>query len=128
VSSPVIGICAAVERAGWASCELESNPTPRGSTPDAFCDHEVRLEPGSLAAPAAGAETTSAGSHQHQDIAELGEGLVASGWSLPHELIEAVELPDRLFVLEMLWHHEEDERDRVVGALVEQARVEAVAS
>jgi gamma-glutamyl-gamma-aminobutyrate hydrolase PuuD len=43
-------------------------------------------------------------------------------------LIEAVELPDRLFVLEMLWHPEEVERDRVVGALVEQARVEAVAS
>jgi gamma-glutamyl-gamma-aminobutyrate hydrolase PuuD len=39
-------------------------------------------------------------------------------------LIEAVELPDRPFVLEMLWH---PERDRLVGALAEQARVEAVA-
>jgi putative glutamine amidotransferase len=125
VSSPVIGICAAVERAGWASCELESNPTPRGSTPDAFCDHEVRLEPGSLAASAVGAETTSAGSHHHQDIAELGEGLVASGWSLAPRVDRGGRAARSPFVLEMLWH---PERDRVVGALVEQARVEAVAS
>jgi len=53
---------------------------------------------------------------------------VASGWSLPDELIEAIELPERGFVLGVLWHPEEDERDRVIGALVEGARVKEVAS
>jgi putative glutamine amidotransferase len=123
----VIGICATGERAARASWELESNLTPRSSTPDALCDHEVRLDPGSLVARAVGAETTSAGSHHQQGIAEVDGGLVPGGWSLPDELIEAVELPDRPFVLVMPWHPEEDERDRVVGALVEQAPVKAVA-
>ncbi len=123
----MIGISAAVKRAAWVSSELGSNLTPRSSTPGALCDHEVRLEPGSLAARAVGAETTSVGSHRQQAITELGEGLVPGGWSLPDELIAAVELPDRPLSLGMPWHPEEDERDRVVGALVEQAPVKAVA-
>jgi putative glutamine amidotransferase len=47
---------------------------------------------------------------------------VASGRSEPDDLIEAVELPDRTFVLGVLWHPEEDVRSRVVGSLVEEAR------
>jgi putative glutamine amidotransferase len=39
------------------------------------------------------------------------------------DLPEALEAPDRRFVLGVQWHPEADERSRIVGALVEQARM-----
>src|SRR5919198_6300743 len=51
-------------------------------TPGAFGDHEVTLEPASLAARATGAERLVVKSHHHQGVADLGEGLIASGWSV----------------------------------------------
>ena len=60
-------------------------------------------------------------SHHHQGIDELGEGVEASGWS-DDGVIEAIELPDRSFALGVLWHPEEDEASRVIGALVDEAR------
>ena len=65
-------------------------------TPGAFGDHEVRLEPGSLAARAAGAERLAVKSHHHQGIERLGEGLIgsAAGRSTT-TLVEAIELPER---------------------------------
>ncbi len=92
-------------------------------TPGAFTDHEVRLQPGSLAARAVGAEQITVKSHHHQGIEQLGEGLTATGWSVRDDLVEAVELPDHPFALGVLWHPEEDERSRVVGALVDAARL-----
>ena len=97
-------------------------------TPGAFADHEVRLEPGSLAATAAAAAQITVKSHHHQGIDELGEGLVASGWSVGDDLVEAIELPGHPFVLGVLWHPEEDLGSRVVGALVGAARLGVGAS
>jgi putative glutamine amidotransferase len=91
-------------------------------TPGVFSDHEVRLEAGSLAARAAGGERIAVKSHHHQAVAELGEGLEATGWSLPDQVVEAVEDPARPFVLGVLWHPEQDERSRLIAALVEEAR------
>jgi putative glutamine amidotransferase len=88
----------------------------------AFGEHEVRLEPGSLAARASGAERLTVKSHHHQGVAELSEGLVASGFSEPDRVIEAIELPERRFALGVLWHCEEDERSALFGALVAASR------
>jgi putative glutamine amidotransferase len=93
-------------------------------TPGVFSDHGVRLEPGSLAARIVGAERTEAKSAHHQGLDQLGEGVVATGWA-DDGLVEAIELPDRAFAVGVLWHPEEDERSRVVGALVEEARSRA---
>ena len=46
-----------------------------------FTDHEVRLQPGSLAARAAGSEETPVKSHHHQGVKQVGEGLQTTGWS-----------------------------------------------
>jgi putative glutamine amidotransferase len=89
--------------------------------PGVFGDHEVRLEPGSLAARVAGAERLAVKSHHHQGLGELGEGLVPTGWSVGDDLVEAVELPNAGFALGVLWHPEEDARSRVIGALVDAA-------
>ena len=88
-------------------------------TPGSFGDHDVRLEPGSLAATAAGMTDLAVKSHHHQGIDQLGDGLVASGWSHGEDLVEALELSDHPFALGILWHPEEDSGSRVIPALVD---------
>ena len=56
-------------------------------------DHDVRLAPGSLAARACGEIRHATKSHHHQAVDVLGEGVVASGWSVLDDLVEAIELP-----------------------------------
>jgi putative glutamine amidotransferase len=84
-------------------------------------DHDVDLSEGSLAARAAGETHHATKSHHHQGIDRLGEGLQISGSSSMDGLPEAIEMPDRRFVLGVQWHPEADERSRVVGALVAEA-------
>jgi putative glutamine amidotransferase len=85
-------------------------------------DHDVRLAPGSLAARSAGEPLHATKSHHHQGIGRVGDGLVVSGWATRDELPEAIESPRHAFVLGVQWHPEADERSRLIGALVEQAR------
>ncbi len=89
-------------------------------TPGTFADHEVRLEPGSLAARAAGAELTAVKSHHHQGVREIGDGLRVTGWSTMDDIVEALEDPGRKFVLGVLWHPEEDEKSQLIKALVSE--------
>ena len=91
-----------------------------GSFDDA--DHDVRLAEGSLAARACGELVHSTKSHHHQAVDRLGEGLVASGWSVLDDLVEAIEMPDARWVLGVQWHPEVDPRSGVVAALVGEAR------
>ena len=84
-------------------------------------DHEVLLVEGSLAARAAGETRHATKSHHHQGVDRLGEGLSVSGHSTMDELPEAIELPDRRYVLGVQWHPEADMRSRVVGTLVAAA-------
>jgi putative glutamine amidotransferase len=84
-------------------------------------DHDVRLEPGSLAARAAGEQVHVTKSHHHQGVDRVGEGLVVTGRATLDELVEAVEQPQRRFALGVQWHPEADERSRLIAALVEEA-------
>lgn len=97
-----------------------------GSFDDA--DHDVRLLPGSLAAQACGDLLHSTKSHHHQAVDRLGDGLVASGWSVLDDLVEAIEAPDARWVLGVQWHPEVDPRSPVVAALVAAAAQTAAAS
>jgi putative glutamine amidotransferase len=91
-------------------------------TPGEFSEHEVELEPGSLAERAAGASRVTVRSHHHQAVDELGEGLKATGHALPDAVVEAVEHPGHHFTLGVLWHPEADERSKIVAALVRAAK------
>jgi putative glutamine amidotransferase len=129
--APVLGVCrgAQILNVALGGTLVQHLPDAIGNdehrpTPGAFGDHQVRLEPGSLAARAAAGETVTVKSHHHQGVDGLGEGLVATGWSVDEELIEAIEIPEAPFALGVLWHPEEDERSRVIAALVEAARSE----
>jgi putative glutamine amidotransferase len=88
-------------------------------------DHDVRLESGSLAARAAGEELHPTKSHHHQAIDRLGEGFSVTGWSTLDDLPEAIEDPERRFVLGVQWHPEADETSRLIHSLVEEAAARA---
>jgi putative glutamine amidotransferase len=121
---PVLGICRGMQMLNviqGGTLNQHLGLELHRHTPGAFADHGVRLEPGSLAARVVGAESTEVKSAHHQGIDQLGEGVVASGYA-DDDLVETIELPDRTFAVGVLWHPEEDERSRVVGALVEEAR------
>jgi putative glutamine amidotransferase len=129
---PVLGICRGMQMLNVACGGTLDQHLPdrlghedHRHTPGVFSDHEVRLEPGSLAARAVGAESTAVKSHHHQGLDELGEGLRATGWATPDGTVEAIELEGKPYALGVLWHPEEDERSRVVGSLVEAARERA---
>jgi putative glutamine amidotransferase len=121
---PVLGICRGMEMLNviqGGTLDQHLGLELHRHTPGAFVDHGVRLEAGSLAARVVGDERTEVKSAHHQGLDELGEGVIASGYA-DDGIVEAIELPERSFAVGVLWHPEEDERSRVVGALVEEAR------
>jgi putative glutamine amidotransferase len=84
-------------------------------------DHLVRLQPGSLAARAAGEELHRTLSHHHQAVDVVGDGLVVTGHAVVDGLPEAVELPDRRYALGVQWHPEADQASRLIASLVQEA-------
>jgi len=128
---PVLGICRGMQLINVAAggTLLQHLPDEVGHgdhrrVPGSFdgSDHDVRLVPGSLAARAAGEHVHVTKSHHHQGVDVVGEGLEITGYSMLDDLPEAIEAPDRRFVLGVQWHPEADERSQVVSALVEEAR------
>ncbi len=129
---PVLGICRGMQLLNVArgGTLLQHLPDEVGHAehrinPGSFdgADHDVRLDPGSLAARAAGEEVHVTKSHHHQGVDVVGEGLRVTGHSaLSDGLPEAVEAPDRRFVLGVQWHPEADETSTVIAALVDEAR------
>jgi putative glutamine amidotransferase len=93
----------------------------RGSN-GAFSDHQVEVEPESLAAVAAGATRVAVKSYHHQGVARVGDGLRITARAEGDGTVEAVEDADRRFLLGVLWHPEEDEADRLIAAFVRECR------
>jgi putative glutamine amidotransferase len=125
---PVLGVCRGMQMlnvacGGTLVQHLAGEVGARHRhTSGVFADHDVMLEPGSLAARAAGAERVTVRSHHHQALGELGEGLTVTGRSTEDGIAEAIELPGKRFVLGVLWHPEEDRSSGVIGALVKARR------
>jgi putative glutamine amidotransferase len=128
---PVLGICRGMQLLNVALGGTLRQHVPdlvghhdHRRNPGSFddSDHDVRLDSGSLAARAAGEELHATKSHHHQAVDALGDGLVVTGLSMLDELPEAIEAPNRRFVLGVQWHPEADEKSRVVATLVAEAR------
>jgi putative glutamine amidotransferase len=127
---PVLGICRGMQvlNVALGGTLLQHLPETFGHedhrrVPGSFddADHDVCLAADSIAALATGELLHATKSHHHQGLDEIGEGLVVTGHSMIDELAEAIELPDRRFVLGVQWHPEADERSPVIGALVQAA-------
>jgi Predicted glutamine amidotransferases len=91
--------------------------------PGSWAEHDVRIEPGSLAARAAGTERLTVKSHHHQGVDAIPDSLSASAWATDDESVEAIESIEGDFVLGVLWHPEEDPEDRLIRSLVSRASV-----
>jgi putative glutamine amidotransferase len=123
---PILGVCRGMQVLNVACGGTIEQHLPEAlghdlhrGTPGQYADHGVRLTPGSLAARAVGAEHVEVKSYHHQGVGELGEGLLATGFSDDADgIVEAIERPGNGFALGVLWHPEEDERSRVVEALI----------
>ncbi len=121
---PTLGVCRGVE-----VINVAYGGTLEQHLPDAvgyeghrrrgtFVDHDVRILEGSLAARATGNDLETVKSCHHQGIRDVGEGLLATGWATMDDAVEAVEDPNRKFMLGVLWHPEEDERSRLISSLI----------
>jgi putative glutamine amidotransferase len=128
---PVLGICRGMQLINIALGGTLNQHLPdlvghddHRPNPGSFdgSEHDVRLEPGSLAARVIGKEIHSTKSHHHQGVDALGEGLVISGRSVLDDLPEALEAPENTWVLGVQWHPEADPDSPVVAAVVEEAR------
>jgi putative glutamine amidotransferase len=82
-------------------------------------EHEIDLEPGSLAERTLGGPTHEARCHHHQAVDRLGDGLVVSGRARDG-VIEAIELPDR-WALGVQWHPEAGDKRELFHAFAEAA-------
>jgi len=83
-------------------------------------EHEIDLEPGSLAERALGEPVHEARCHHHQAIDELGEGLIVTGRARDR-MVEAIELADG-WTLGVQWHPEAGDKRELFEAFAEAAR------
>jgi len=123
---PILGICRGMQiiNVAYGGGIEQHLPDVLGHerhrhTAGVFADHEVGLKPDSLAARSAGSKRTLARSHHHQGVREIGDGLSVTGRT-DDGAVEAIEDPSCPFVLGVLWHPEEDEKSRIIKALVSE--------
>ena len=82
-----------------------------------FSEHPVKVDPGSRLGEVRG----EVKSHHHQGLGRIGEGLREVAWA-EDGIVEAVEDPDKPFLVGVLWHPEAGEDQRLFEQLVEAAR------
>jgi putative glutamine amidotransferase len=67
--------------------------------------HEVRVEPESRLGDMVGAEKLRTNSFHHQSLKEVAPGFRATAWA-PDGVVEAIEHPEKPFVVAVQWHPE----------------------
>jgi gamma-glutamyl-gamma-aminobutyrate hydrolase PuuD len=110
---PVLAICRGiqilnVQHGGTLVQHLHTTPHHRVRTVDrGLPAHKVEIVPGTKLAGIAGNSLVwDVNSRHHQAIAKPGEGLVVSAVDPEDGTIEAVERPDKRFVIGVQWHPE----------------------
>lgn len=114
---PMLGICRGmqilnIERGGTLYQDIPTQlpkalnhriSSERKTTTDIA--HNLKIKPNSKLEAIIEAQKIGANAHHHQAIHELGEGLVATAWA-EDGIIEAVELPNKKFIIGVQSHPE----------------------
>jgi putative glutamine amidotransferase len=124
---PVFGICRGMQLMAVAYGgrlhqhlpDLFGHHNHRPVTGPKFGEHPVRLAPGSACHAVLG-DSVVVNSFHHQGIAHPGR-LTPTGWSPEDGLVEAVEDPQRSFVIGVQWHPEDTADFRLFAAHVAAA-------
>jgi putative glutamine amidotransferase len=110
---PLLAICRGlqilnVQHGGTLLQHLDTTARHRVKTGDkGLPAHQVKIVPGTRLAAIAGEPLTlDVNSRHHQAIGRLGEGLRVSARDSEDGTIEAVERPDKRFVIAVQWHPE----------------------
>ena len=110
---PILAICRGlqilnVEHGGTLLQHLEPVERHRQRPKDKSLNaHSIDIMPGKVLARIAGSELRrEVNSRHHQSIARVGEGLIVSARDPQDGVIEAIERPDRRFVVGVQWHPE----------------------
>jgi gamma-glutamyl-gamma-aminobutyrate hydrolase PuuD len=110
---PLLAICRGiqilnVQHGGTLVQHLDTTPHHRVRTADkGLPAHKVAIVPGTRLAGIAGESLIwDVNSRHHQAIAKPGEGLIVSARDPEDGIIEAVERPDKRFVIGVQWHPE----------------------
>ena len=82
-----------------------------------FSEHTVRVDPSSQIGEVRGPVK----SHHHQGIGRVGDGLREVAWA-DDGTVEAIEDPEKPFLVGVLWHPEAGEDQRLFERLIEAAR------
>ena len=110
---PVLAICRGLQilnvcQGGTLIQHL--HPSQRHQRTDTRRDqavHEVSIEPGTLLSEIAGENTWQVNSRHHQAVRTVGGGLRVSAVDSQDGTVEALEHPERRFVLAVQWHPED---------------------
>ena len=124
---PVLAICRGfqllnVARGGDLVLHLpdEVGNDTHKQVPGEFAQHPVEVKEGTRLGAIVGA-ASDVTSHHHQALGRVGDGLVETAWAADGTL-EAVEDPDKRFVLGVQWHPEAADDRALFEALVAEAR------
>ena len=126
---PFLGICRGMQLLNVAlgGTLLQSLTDAEGNTPHRRIvgtfegnEHEIHLDPGSLAARALEEEIHIGRCHHHQSVDRLGDGLIVTGRARDG-VPEAIEMEDG-WVLGVQWHPEAGEKRELFHALADAAR------
>lgn len=110
---PVFGICRGIQLlnvalGGTLIQHLDTSERHKSQAPDkAFVIHEVTVEEGTKLSKIVGAGKIGVNSRHHQAVKKVGKGLVISARSTEDDVIEAVEMPGKKFVVAVQWHPED---------------------
>ena len=121
---PVLAICRGVQvlNAARGGDLVQHLPEIVGhedhrTVPGQWSEHGVRVDPSSKVPVVGG----SVRSHHHQGLGRIGEGLREVAWA-DDGTVEALEDPDKRFVVGVLWHPEAGADQLLFDRLVEEAR------
>ena len=124
---PVLAICRGLQllnvfRGGSLIQHLPDRPGTRRHAPagQGFVRHGVEFKVNSRLAAITSAGGLEVDSHHHQGVDRIGDGLVATAWA-DDGVIEALEDPDRNYLVGVQWHPEAGDDLALFRALIDAA-------